>query len=218
MVLRCTILCAGAVLLAGVVAGEAGDAPGRLGGAHARRGGCGATSSASIGPCAALTRGLSALGVDGGALCLCWCSAGRSTWSKGRLAVGGAAYLQVTFLRFVLPAAPMPGSVLFRRSPLVSCFRGAATLASSGGMLSPPCGGRQLGVQVKNSTRRMGRSGRTSTKPQWRSPRLTAARTQRQRPQHPPRAFSGMTPPRMKAPGPDAALHQRTWATSLSEP
>jgi len=153
-VLRCTILCAGAVLLAGVVAGEAGDAPGRLGGAHARRGGCGATSSASIGPCAALTRGLSALGVDGGALCLCWCSAGRSTWSKGRLAVGGAAYLQVTFLRFVLPAAPMPGSVLFRRSPLVSCFRGAAALASSGGMLSPPCGGRQLGVQVKNSTRR----------------------------------------------------------------
>ena len=34
----------------------------------------------------------------------------------------------------------------------------------------------------------------------------------------PPRAFLGMTPPRMKAPSPDAALHRRTWATSLSEP
>ena len=82
----------------------------------------GATSSASIGPCAALTRGLSALGVDGGALCLCWCSAGRSTWSKGRLAVGGAAYLQVTFLRYLLPATPMHGSVLFRRSPFGVLF------------------------------------------------------------------------------------------------
>jgi len=50
---------------------------------------------------------------------------------------GGAACLQVAFLWFVLPAALMPGSVLILSSPAVFSLRGAAALASSGGVLRP---------------------------------------------------------------------------------
>ena len=50
--------------------------------------------------------------------------------------MGERCCLKVAFLRFVLPAALMPGSVLCLSSPVVFSLRGAAALASSGGVLT----------------------------------------------------------------------------------
>ena len=66
---------------------------------------------------------------------------------------GGAACLQVAFLWFVLPAALMPGSVLILSSPVVFSLRGAAALASSGGVLRPlAVSGRLCVVSEKQRT------------------------------------------------------------------
>ena len=52
--------------------------------------------------------------------------------------MGGCCCLEVAFLlRFVMPAALVPGSVLFLSSPVVFSLRGAAALASSDGVLRP---------------------------------------------------------------------------------
>ena len=51
--------------------------------------------------------------------------------------MGGRCCLKVAFPRSVLPAALMLGPVLFLSSPAVFSLRGAAALASSGGVLRP---------------------------------------------------------------------------------
>ena len=51
--------------------------------------------------------------------------------------MGERCCLKVAFLRFVLPAALMPGPVLILSSPVLFSLRGAAALAFSGGVLRP---------------------------------------------------------------------------------